>query len=649
MESKIVLEQQVKDYMRAKDYGKAVKLLEKYEHISFDSALKIVECYYNIGNFERAHKVLKQIINDEEINFGQAADAALWVRKLSKRDSGSPRKKTRVAVLGTFTTNQIIPILYLFAWARNMHLDIYEAPYNQIQQEILNPESGLYNFKPEFIIIATIHKDIAISPFPSDINAAVKDEIFRWRAIWDRCCEAFSCRIIQHNFDIPLTSAFGHLEPRIKGSYINIINRLNQEMFLQCPRDVTILDFDMIASSYGKMRWYNPKYWYLSKNPFDLNAIPLLVKHYVAIVAAGMGMSKKCIIVDLDNTIWGGVVGEDGMQNICLGGNGSGEAFIDFQRYLISLKDRGILLAICSKNNEDDAKEVFVNHPDMVMKLKDFQSIRINWNDKPRNIVEISKELNIGLDSCVFIDDNPAEREIVRHTLPEVAVPHISSDPSDYINNIERHRYFELMEFTQEDKKRSEYYEQKRAHDRLKNERATIEDYYNSLDMVAEISHFDLINLPRIVQLFNKTNQFNLTSRRYNENEIKKIMDENHWVTFYLKLKDKFGEHGLVGLMICFLEGKQIFIDTWLMSCRVMGRTVENTMLRYLYGWAKKNEHQIIYGKYIPTSKNKVVEDLYKKFGFKQCASKMDEGVKWYYDIQNNHIEENHFIRLSEK
>ena len=303
-------------------------------------------------------------------------------------------------------------------------------------------------------------------------------------------------------------------------------------------------------------------------------------------------------------------------------------------------------MGVCRKNNEEDVKEVFINHPDMVLKLDDFSSIKINWEDKVSNIVEIAKELNIGLDSCVFIDDNPVEREIVIQMLPNVAVPTLSDDPSEYINDIERHSYFELIEFTDEAKKRSEYYKKEKEHVKLKNDCGSLESYYDSLGMIAEIRSFDLFNLPRITQLINKTNQFNLTTRRYNENEVKKFIEDDRWFTFYLKLKDRFGEYGLVGLMMCLLDGRQVFIDSWLMSCRVMGRTVENTMLYYLFSWAKENGYQIVHGKYIPTQKNKVVEDLYKKMGFNQGSHNMKDGTDWYCDLQINSFEENPFIVL---
>ena len=352
-----------------------------------------------------------------------------------------------------------------------------------------------------------------------------------------------------------------------------------------------------------------------------------------------MGLAKKCLVLDLDNTLWGGVIGDDGLGGIRLGqGDGEGEAFLAFQRYAKTLKDRGIILAVCSKNTEAIAKEVFQKHPEMVLRLDDISCFVANWNDKAANLRGIARALNIGLSSLVFADDNPAERALVRQFVPEVAVPELPHDPADYIQAIERHRYFQITSLGREDLQRAEYYRANAERQQALGGSENVEQFLESLQMVARIAPVDEVSLERTAQLINKSNQFNLTTRRRTAAEVMALLDDPAWFTCAVSLRDRFGDNGLVSVLLAKVEDDALVIDTWLMSCRVLKRDVEAMLYNHLCRWALQRGVRRIRGQYIPTAKNGIVKDHYASLGFVQSGEAADGTTSWEFVVDGGWI-----------
>ena len=378
-----------------------------------------------------------------------------------------------------------------------------------------------------------------------------------------------------------------------------------------------------------------------------LNALPLLARHTVAVMNADLGLSRKCLVLDLDNTLWGGVIGEDGLAGIKLGNGVDGQAFVAFQEYVLKLKNKGVILAVCSKNNYADAIQPFEKHPDMRLKLEDIALFIANWEPKPDNIRRIARELNIGLDSLVFADDNPVEREAVHRFVPEVDVIPLPEDPSYYVRTLSEYLLFETSSLTVEDGQRTEQYRARAQYADLEQKSIGIEEFYDSLQMEAIVTPFNEVDLPRIAQLIGKTNQFNLTTRRHGLAQLEAFMKDPHYVHLALRMRDRFADHGLVSVMIAQLEGAVLDIDTWLMSCRVIGRTVEAAILKGLCLRAEELGCTSLQGSYIRTEKNAMVADVYGKHGFDLVGE--EGGVStWTYDLQGRGSIANKFIRVVE-
>jgi FkbH-like protein len=562
------------------------------------------------------------------------ASAAGALAKFEEREPPLTARTARVAVVGSYTTSQFVALLRLAALRRRVRLEVYEAGFDLFRQEILDPRSGLYAFEPEYVIVAP-HEGVVRFPALTEASAVqetLEAEVGRWRALWDALAVNSSTRVVQHNFALRPESTWGHLAARMPGSRDRMLRRLNRELADAAGDDVLIVDCDRVAAAFGKDRWFDDRYWHLAKQAVALDALPELARHTAAVVAAAEGLSSKCLVLDLDNTLWGGVIAEDGLSGIQLGGGPQGEAFIAFHEYLISLRSRGILLAVASKNNPADAREPFEQHPDTRLRLDDFAAFHANWDDKPASLRTIASELNIGLDSLVFVDDNPAEREVVRRLLPEVEVIALPPDPSGYIRAVSDSLLFELASLTKEDLGRAAQYQARAAAAAHQAQASSLDEFYASLGMEALVSRFDEVNLPRITQLVGKTNQFNLTTRRHSMNELRSFMEDGGAVTMSLRLRDQFTDHGLVAVLIAEQKDDVLDIDTWLMSCRVIGRTVENEMLARLCSAALERGATRLNGTFIPTAKNVVVKDVFERLGFTLLSS--DSGTTtWEYDI----------------
>ncbi|MDD5422650.1 MAG: HAD-IIIC family phosphatase [Candidatus Omnitrophota bacterium] len=597
-------------------------------------ALRKVKEDIKRSEYKSAFSRLDLITSHDDDFVLQSRYAALF---RSIRTEGLDLKKIRVAVLATSTVSHFNDILRYWLAKEGFDADIYESEYDTVRQTIMDKNSPLYDFGPDIAVIFTNYRDVAFDVPPGssreEIKSAVSSAVRDVASLWDALNRNSKCHIIQNNADLPYHRTFGNFEGAAPWTKINVLRLFNLELASAAVPGVTIFDLDFVSSAYGKRKWHDAEYWYHSKHAFSLDATGLVAHDLSKVIGSIKGRAKKCLVLDLDNTIWGGVIGDDGIEGIALGSGPDGEAFADFQRYLALLKRRGVILAVCSKNDEETAKEPFLKHPDMHLKLEDMVVFKANWDDKPSNIRQIASELNIGLDAIVFVDDNPAERELVRSTLPMVSVPELPPDPAGYVHALTSHSYFETVSFSDEDRARTEYYKSNVTRLGFQKQFTDLADYLKSLGMEMAVWTFDDFNLPRISQLVNKSNQFHLTTTRYTEQELRSMRDDPKRICRSFRLRDRFGDNGLISAVI--LEKKtpgEAVIDTWVMSCRVLSRSCEEFICREMITLAEEAGVKRITGKYIPTKKNRLVSGLYERLGFR-TAGQEAEAFLWSLDI----------------
>lgn len=552
-----------------------------------------------------------------------------------------------IAILGGSTTSEIKNILELFLLKNGIKPNFYESEYNKYYEDALFGSEELDKFNPDIIYIHTTNQNILkypeISDGSQDIDTLLSNEIQRYKSIWNSLSK-FDCAIIQNNFDYTENRSLGNLDCSDIHGKTYFINKLNDEFSLNCRgvKNLYINDINYLSAYIGLKHWFDKSLWHHAKYALSMDSIPELAFNLSKIINSILGKSKKCLVLDLDNTCWGGVIGDDGLNGIHIGTETAiAESFTLFQKYTKELKDRGITLAVCSKNDFLNAKEGF-SHPESILEFDDFTSFKANWDPKHQNIQDIAKEINIGIDSLVFIDDNPVERDIVFSQLPSVTVPDVGADVVDFIRHIDRNGYFEPISLSQDDVNRNQYYKDNK---KRVNEQATFQSYgefLTSLDMTAEIKSFSPIYLDRITQLINKTNQFNLTTKRYTAGEIENIASSDDYINIYGKLTDKYGENGLIAISIGKVENKTCHIDLWLMSCRVLKREMEFAVLDELVRKCKDKNICEIIGYYSKSAKNTMVADLYGKFGFNLVEQNNDNTI-WKLDI-TNYQNKNKFI-----
>jgi FkbH-like protein len=559
-------------------------------------------------------------------------------------------RKARIALLGSFTTRLIKPLLELAAFRDGVAAEVYEAEYGMVHQEVLDPASGLRAFRPDVVILATSWRDANLPPLSADPAAAVESAVAPLVALWRVIRDEMRAHAIQHNFDVPLVDSYGHLGASLPGGRGRVLRRANQALLDAAGTGVSVLDFDSVAAEFGKAAWSDEGLWYRAKQHPAPAAIPLLVDHYMAHVRAVLGLTKKVLVLDLDNTLWGGIVGEDGVEGLKLGvTDAEGEAHTDLQRYARELRDRGVVLAVCSKNNEADAREPFERSAEMVLKLDDIAVFRANWSDKATNIRDIAAALELGTDSFVFLDDNPTERAWVRSQLPEVMVPEIGSDAARYLALLHRHHAFDALALSEEDRLRAADYAANARRSELMKSAGDLEEFIANLQMSATVAPVDELNLPRAAQLVNKSNQFNLTTRRYTEEQLRAESQRPDAVVRTFKLRDRFADNGLIGVMIGRerREESTLEIDTWLMSCRVLGRRVEEFMVGVMMQAAIDRGLSRVVGRYLPTAKNALVKDLYPRLGFTPIEGSGAPGeTAWEYRLDLRPVLANRFIRV---
>ena len=544
-----------------------------------------------------------------------------------------------IAILGGSTTSEIKNILELFLLNIGIKPKFYESEYNKYYEDALFGNDALDKFNPDIVYIHTSNKNIIKYPEFEDreeeVFALIENEIERYKSIWSSLSK-YNCPIIQNNFDYTINRSLGNLDFYDIHGKTYFINQLNDRFSEEARliKHLYINDINYLSSYIGLQNWFDKSLWHQAKYALSLSCIPELASNISKIINSIYGTSKKCLVLDLDNTCWGGVIGDDGIEGISIGLETSvAESFTSFQKYVKALKQRGIILAVCSKNDLQNAKEGF-EHPDSFLVFDDFTSFKANWNPKHQNILDIVNEINIGTDSFVFIDDNPVERDLVSSQILEIAVPNVGSDVIDFINHIDRNGFFETVSLLTDDIMRNKYYEDNKKRFQEQAIFKSYDDFLVSLKMTAEIKSFSLIYLDRITQLINKTNQFNLTTKRYTANEIEIIFASDEYIKIYGKLTDKYGDNGLIAISIGRIEEDQCHIDLWLMSCRVIKRDMEFAMLDELVRQCKEKGVIEIIGYYYQSNKNNMVLDLYKKFGFVLNESNGVDTI-WRLDISN--------------
>ncbi len=608
--------------------------------------LKLARSYEQIGSYSEACQWALSVVDSGDDFTAWQTGWALFQRCALKAERPTVRS-VKVALLGSYTTTQLGAMLCLAASRLGITVDLYESHYGQYQQDIIDPKSGLYAFGPDTAVVAVHEGALRLPEYSPSPEEEVQKEVSRWTALWRLVAERSRARIVQHNFALPCEVPTGHLATRLPGSRYMMTQAVNARLGEAAENAVSLVDCERLSAFIGKQRWCDPRYWNLSKQAVALEALPLLARHTAAVMGADLGLSRKCLVLDLDNTLWGGVIAEDGLAGIKLGNGVDGEAFVAFQEYLLKLKNKGVILAVCSKNNYADAIQPFEKHSEMRLKLGDIALFIANWESKPDNIRRIAKTLHIGLDSLVFVDDNPVEREIVRKFLPEVDVIPLPEDPSYYLRTLSQYLLLETSSFTPEDSQRTDQYRARAQILEVETAAGSIEYFYRSLQMQAIVAPFEESQLPRIAQLIGKTNQFNLTTRRHGMAQLEVFVQDASYVHLALRLRDRYADHGLVSVIIARHQGDLLDIDTWLMSCRVIGRTVEATMLEHLCRRAAQLGCTFLQGTYIPSEKNAMAADAYAKYGFERVRHHEGHEI-WTYDLLAQGMIANQFVKTVE-
>lgn len=579
----------------------------------------------------------------KELEYPFDSEYIIKKRKSIKRtllSDGSSRLKKKIAVFGGSTTNDIVVYLDLFLLHHGIEAEFYQSEYAQYWQDAMFPSDELLSFAPDIVFIHTTNRNISTYPDTSmsrdDVDALLENEYLKFEQMWQKISDTYHCPIIQNNFEMPFYRIMGNKDCSDYRGHSNFLTRLNTKFYDYADRTegFYINDINFISASYGLKAWSDPSYWNMYKYAMCVDAIPEFSSNLANIIKSVFGKNKKALALDLDNTLWGGVVGDDGVDGIQIGQEtGVSQSYYEFQSYIKSLKSLGVILTVCSKNDYENAI-AGLNHPEGALKPDDFIIIKANWENKDRNIAETAAELNILPDAIVFVDDNPAERAIVQAQLPGVNAP-VMDSVENYITTIDRNGYFEVTNFSEDDLKRNEMY---KANAQRAAQQATFTDYKDyllSLDMTAVIDDFLPVYLQRITQLSNKSNQFNVTTKRYTATEMEAVFESNDYIRLYGKLVDKFGDNGVVSVVIGKKDGTVLNMELWLMSCRVLKRDMELAMLDRLVERCREQGIKTIKGYYYPTAKNNMVKELYGFFGFDKISEDESGNTVWQLEVDS--------------
>jgi FkbH-like protein len=587
------------------------------------------------GEYDEATKRLRfALAQDPPYSFFARAEKLVY--QLAARGRSEARQ-CRIAVLGSSTMTLLLQVLRTLCLRDQIAVEIYEGPFGAIETEILDPASGLARFRPGIVFLFQNWRDLGLDAVVADEERWIERFIDTRKALWSRLKEQFQCHVIQAAFDFPAEEPYGYLAQALRGGRARVLERLNLRMGEESGDNVSILDTAAVQREVGTKRWEDENAWTRYRQHPSTDALPALAEDMLSHIRAVLGLTKKVLVTDLDDTLWGGVIGEDGVEGIAVGpGTPEGEAHLRLQRYLLDLKRRGILLAVCSKNNPEDARLPFLQHAQMALRLEDFAAFQANWEDKATNLRTIARDLSLGLDSFVFLDDSPMEREWVRWQLPEVTVVEVGNSPFHFVRELDRGRYFQMLTLSAEDVARADQYRLKTQRESLCAAAASLDEFLANLQLKASVEPVTPANLMRITQLVNKTNQFNLTTRRYNEAEVAAIAkDPRGWAGAF-QLSDRMGNYGLIGVILCrpLADARTWEVDTWLMSCRALGRQMEKFMFDRLVEGALQRGIVRIEGVYRATAKNGIVSDLYEKLGFRRVAG---TGNEMRYELELGH------------
>ncbi len=591
----------------------------------------------------------------KELEYPFDSEYIIKKRKSLKRAllaDGSKRLKKKIAVFGGSTTNDIVVYLELFLLQNGIESEFYQSEYAQYWQDAMFPSEELLSFHPDLVFIHTTNRNITSYPDTGmsreEVQALLENEYGKYEQMWQKITETYHCPIIQNNFEMPFYRIMGNKDCSDYRGRSHFVTALNEKFYAYADKTegFYINDINFIAASYGLKAWSDPSYWNMYKYAMCVDAIPEFSFNLANIVKSVFGKNKKALALDLDNTLWGGVVGDDGVDGIQIGQEtGVAQSYYEFQSYIKSLKSLGVILTVCSKNDHENAI-AGLNHPEGALKPEDFIIIKANWENKDRNIVEIAAELNILPDSIVFVDDNPAERAIVEAQVVGVSAP-VMDSVENYISTLDRNGYFEVTNFSEDDLKRNEMY---KANAQRAAQQATFTDYKDyllSLDMTAVIDDFLPVYLQRITQLSNKSNQFNVTTKRYTATEMEAVFESSEYIRLYGKLVDKFGDNGVVSVVIGKKDQDVLNMELWLMSCRVLKRDMELAMLDRLVERCREQGIRTIRGYYYPTAKNNMVRELYGFFGFEKISEDENGNTVWQLDVAS-YQQRNHVIKVED-
>ena len=566
------------------------------------------------------------------------------VRRLSLPDSAA---RVRLALLADCAVQQLAQLLTALLGRAGVRAEIYEGAFDAIELESRAADSQLYRFAPEAVVVFNSAQALRAEHSGSEPQFAAQ-RLQRIVAVWDALEAHSQATILQSTFAVPPDSLYGNYDLCVPTSLRSAVAELNAAIAAAARgrARVRIHDVENAAAWVGRRQFFDERAWDLWKAPCALEHLPRLASNIADVVLALRGHIVKCVVTDLDNTLWGGVIGDDGLEGIALSahGGGAGESFVRLQRLLKQLRQRGILLAVCSKNDAATALAPFREHPDMVLKREDISVFVANWEDKASGLRRIQSELNIGLDSMIFLDDNPFERNLVRELLPEVIVPELPEDPANFVAVLSELNLFETAHVSAEDRQRAELYQREAQRREASAGCASVEEYLRSLDMRASVARFDSFHLPRIAQLLQRSNQFNLCTRRLSEAQCAALAADPACLPLYASLHDRFGDHGLISVVVLERGAQELLIRDWLMSCRVLGRGVEQLLMNYVVARAVELGLTRIIGEYVPTPKNSMVREFFAQFGFARAAPTSNS---WVLDVASYRAAAT-FIRMAD-
>ncbi len=567
-------------------------------------------------------------------------------------EGGTDFIEKRIAILGGSTTHDIKNMLELFLLHYGIRCRFYESEYGQYWQDAMFENPQLEEFQPDLIYIHTSIRNISCWPDLSDsdemVEAMLAEEYEKFAVMWDQIQRVYGCPVIQNNFDYPYWRLFGNRDASDIHGRVHYVTKLNLKFaaYAQSAESFYIHDLNYLSASFGLDAWSDPFYWYMYKYALSMQAVPYLAYSVANMIKSLYGKNKKAFALDLDNTLWGGIVGDDGPENLQIGQETSeGQAYSEFQQYLKLHMQTGVILNIVSKNEKENAL-AGLQRPDMVLKPDDFIIIKANWLPKSQNLTELAHTLSLLPESFVFVDDNPAEREIIRQQVPGAAVPEIGDKPEAFIHAIDRMGYFEVTQLSGDDAARNGMYRQNAARSRAEFSFADYGEYLRSLAMHAQIKSFSPMYYARIAQLTNKSNQFNLTTKRLTQDEITAMAQDQSYLTLYGKLADQFGDNGVVSVVIGKIREQCLDLVLWLMSCRVLKRDMEYAMMDTLAAACKKRGIDTIYGYYYPTAKNAMVRDFYEKQGFSKVSGDEAGNTVWKLELAGGYSQKNHVIQV---